>query len=161
MRLERSLGWMIGLQAAMGVVFALLAAVQLRPIFKRQDGAVARPRGLRALLARRRWRAHRPLGERPMLWKELHTGGARGLARFIGWMLALILGGLLLYYGTWYALGAFVELWESGYPVIGHPVVQHERHDFYRFLAWAIPLVYLFSAVAVAGACRGIDHVRA
>ncbi len=30
--------WMIGLQSAAGVVLALVAAVQLRPIFKRQDG---------------------------------------------------------------------------------------------------------------------------
>ena len=46
---------------------------------------------------RRLWR--RPaLGNRPMLWKELHTGGARGFARFIGFMLTVIGGGFLAYY---------------------------------------------------------------
>jgi ABC-type transport system involved in multi-copper enzyme maturation permease subunit len=148
---EESLCWMIALQAAAGVIFALLAAVQLRPIFKRQDGAVARPRGLRTMLARRRVRAHPPLGDRPMAWKELHTGGARGFARFVGWMLTLILGGLLLYYGVWYALWAFVEVWEHGYRVFGRPAFGQSRRDFLNFLEWVIPLIYVFSAVIIAG----------
>src|SRR5262249_54450370 len=113
---DESLLWMIGLQAAFGVVLALLAAVQLRPIFKRQDGAVARrPRGLRAWLTARRLRSHPPLGDRPMLWKELHAGRARGFARIVGWLLTLILGGLFLYNGVWYGLMAFVEMWDQGY----------------------------------------------
>jgi hypothetical protein len=149
---EESLRWMIVLQAAMGIVFALLAAVQLRPIFKRQEGTIARPRGLRVMLALRRLRAQRPLGERPMIWKELHTGGARGFARFIGWMLTLIFGGLVLYHGAWHALSAFVEMWEHGYRVIGNPAFVRERHDFWAFLHPVIPLIYLFCAVTIAGA---------
>ena len=111
---QETLLWMIGLQSASGVALAFLAAIQVRPIFKRQDGAVARPRGLRAILAARRLRSHRPLGDRPMLWKELHTGGARGFARIVGWLLTLVLGGLLLYYGGWYGLMAFLERWDGG-----------------------------------------------
>jgi hypothetical protein len=151
-RWQQSLGWMIGLQAAMGGVLAALAAIQLRPIFKRQEGRITRPRGLWTMLARRRWRAHRPLGDRPMLWKELHTGGARGFARFIGWMLTLILGGSLLYHGVPYAQRAFVEMWKHGYWPHGHPAFVHKRLVFYYFLNWVIPLIYLFAAVVVAGA---------
>jgi ABC-type transport system involved in multi-copper enzyme maturation permease subunit len=111
---EESLLWMIALQSSFGVLLATMAAVQLRPIFQRQDGAVAPPRGLRAMLAARRLRSLPPLADRPMIWKELHTGGARGFARIVGWLLTLVLGGLLLYYGVWYGLSAFLEMYDRG-----------------------------------------------
>jgi ABC-type transport system involved in multi-copper enzyme maturation permease subunit len=148
-----SLGWMIGLQAAFGVVLALLAAVQLRPIFKRQDGAVAGPRGLRAILAARRLRSLPPIGDRPMLWKELHTGGARGFARVIGWLLTVILGGLLFYYGAWYGLMAFLEMWELGYlRGLGWQLGGQERWKFFLLLKTVTPLLYLVWTLAIAGA---------
>jgi ABC-type transport system involved in multi-copper enzyme maturation permease subunit len=146
------LWWMIGLQAGTGVVLALLAAVQLRPVFKRQDGAVARPRGLRALLTSHRLRSHPPLGDRPMLWKELHTQRARGFARIVGWLLTLILGGLLLYHGAWYALMAFLEVWERGYGSGWGWMAHRGRWEFFGFLKVVIPLVYLLWALAIAGA---------
>ena len=145
---EESLLWMIGLQAGFGVVMAVLAALQLRPIFRRQDNAVARPRGIRAMLAARRLRSHRPPGDRPMMWKELHTGGASGLARIVGWLLTLILGGLLLYHGTWYGLMAFLEAWETWSVRLG----SHQyRHEFFDFLALSVPGIYLLGILAVAG----------
>jgi ABC-type transport system involved in multi-copper enzyme maturation permease subunit len=147
-----SLCWMIGLQAAAGVMLALLAAVQLRPIFKRQDGAVARPRGLRALLGRRRLRSHPPVSVRPMLWKELHTGGARGFARIVGWLLTLVLGGLLLYYATWYALMAYEEVRQYGYEWNGGWQAQQYRWRFYSLLTLDVPFLYLVGLLTVAGA---------
>ena len=50
-----------------------------------------------------------------MIWKELHTGGAKGFARFVGWVLTLVLGGLLVYYGVWMGLEAFLEMQVHGY----------------------------------------------
>src|SRR5262249_41620129 len=113
------ISWMIGLQLAFGSVLAVLAAWQLRPIFRRPDGGGgARAwRGLRPLLlSRRRLRfGRRPvLGDRPMLWKELHTGGARGFARFVGFLLTSIGGGLLAYYTVWHAGMAIAEMWDYG-----------------------------------------------
>jgi hypothetical protein len=143
---------MIGLQAAAGAVLAAIAAIQLRPIFKRQEGRIARPRGVGAILARGRARAHPSLGDRPMLWKELHTGGARGFARFVGWMLTLILGGLLLYHGVRHALWAFLEMREQGYWVVNLRTTQHSRLGFFYFLQSMIPVIYVFATVAIAGA---------
>jgi ABC-type transport system involved in multi-copper enzyme maturation permease subunit len=144
--------WMIGLQAASGVVLALLAAVQLRPVFKRQDGASARPRGLRAILAARRFRSHPPLGERPMLWKELHTGGARGFARIVGWLLTLVLGGLLLYYGVWYGLMAFLDMWDFRYWPRSGRWFARAQWEFYIYLKLVLPLLYLLGTLIIAGA---------
>jgi ABC-type transport system involved in multi-copper enzyme maturation permease subunit len=149
---QQTLCWMIAMQAAFGAVLAILAAVQLRPIFKRQDGAIARPRGLRALLAASRARSHRPLRDRPMIWKELHTGGARGFARFVGWVLTLILGGLLLYHGVWFGLMAFLEMWQYGYGRPGGWTIYQERFKFQWFLTVVVPLLYLLGILILAGA---------
>ncbi len=75
------IAWMTGLQLIFGLFLAVLAAVQLRPVFRRMDGgSEARAgRGLRSILmSQGRWRLHRrpTLGDRPVLWKEFHTGGA-------------------------------------------------------------------------------------
>jgi ABC-type transport system involved in multi-copper enzyme maturation permease subunit len=152
MKWARSLGWMIGLQVAAGAVLAALAAIQLRPVFKRQEGRLARPRGLRAMLARRRARAHPPVGDPPIFWKELHTGGARGFARFMAWMLTLILGGLLLYHGVQHAIWAFLEMREQGYWVVELRTTQYRRLEFFQFLQYIIPVIYLFATVVIAGA---------
>lgn len=148
---QESLLWMIGLQAAAGAVLALLAAVQVRPIFKRQDGAIARPRGLRSLLRTRRFRSLPPLGDRPMLWKEMHIGRARGFARIVGWLLILILGGLLLYGSVWYGSLAFLELWDHGYGREWGWASHSNRWFFKNFLTMVVPLVYLVGLVTLAG----------
>jgi ABC-type transport system involved in multi-copper enzyme maturation permease subunit len=150
---EQPFAWMIGLQAGAGLILALLAAVQLRPIFKRQDGAVRRTRGLRALLARRRWRWHRPVGERPMLWKELHTSRPRGFARLVGGLLVLILGGLLLYNGISFGRAAYDECITSNPNLPRNNWSTHwKRWAFEGFLGWVSPLVYVVGILTIAGA---------
>jgi ABC-type transport system involved in multi-copper enzyme maturation permease subunit len=144
--------WMMGLQLAAGVVLSGLAAVQLRPIFRRQDDTVRKSRGLRAILASRRLRSHPRLGDRPMLWKELHTSRAGGFARFVGGLLTLIAGGFLAYYAVWLGLNAFLELWKFGYGGRRDWETAEWRLVFHRFLAPIVPLLYLVGAVTVAGA---------
>ncbi len=145
---------MIGLQAALGLLLAILAAVQVRPIFRRQDDAPRR-RGIRAWLSARRARKHPPIGDRPMLWKELQTSRSGGLARGVGWLLTLVLGGLLLYNGVWLFLSAFVEMREYGYwPAWGSrlaPMQPDSRWFFLSFLQFVIPFIYLLGILIVAG----------
>jgi hypothetical protein len=149
--------WMIGLQLAFGLVLATLAALQLRPIFRRQDEEGG-PRALRRLrlklTARGRWRlGRRPsLANHPMHWKEIHTGGPRGFARFISFLLTLIVGGFFLYYTVWYATMAFVEMWEYGYfPSALNYERRIDRLKFYWLLRSGIPLIYLVGILGVAG----------
>ena len=152
------IAWMIGLQLALGLVLAILAALQLRPIFRRQDGggAIKALRGLRSMLERRgRWRLwHRPaLADRPMLWKELHTGGPRGFARFVGFLLTVIGGGFLAYYSFWYAVLAIGEMWDHGYFIsLFDYTTRTHRRAFFMFVQSVVPLLYLVALLAVAGA---------
>jgi ABC-type transport system involved in multi-copper enzyme maturation permease subunit len=149
-----SVGWMIGLQAVFGIFLALLAAWQLRPIFRRQDSDGKNAiRGLRSLFqpwSGRRLRRRRSPGDRPMVWKELCTGRARGLARFVAFMLTLIGGGFLAYWAVWYAVSAIQEMWERGYSSqFGFPSA---RDEFYWFLVFVVPLIYVVGILSVASA---------
>jgi len=155
--LLKLVGWMSGLQLTFGVVLAVLAAWQLRPIFRRQqsDGAVLANRGLRSILSsRRRWRfRRRPLiNDRPMLWKELHTGGASGLARFVAFLLTVIAGGFLAYWTVWYGVNAIQEMWENGYDSIWDYSSRKDRWAFHSFLHFVLPLLYIGGILAVGGA---------
>jgi ABC-type transport system involved in multi-copper enzyme maturation permease subunit len=146
---------MIGLEVAAGAILAILAAVQLRPVFQRQDGATGtlvrlrvRPKGRRA----RRFGARVVPADRPMLWKELQSGRARGLPRLIARLLTVIVGGFLAYYAVRYFALAYVELFQYGYRVRREWVTYHaNRLDFFTFLWAVIPLVYLIGIMTVAG----------
>jgi ABC-type transport system involved in multi-copper enzyme maturation permease subunit len=153
-----AVAWMMGLQLAFGLVLALLAAVQLRPIFRRQDGegGIRVLRGLRSMLkGRRRWRLwRRPgLADQPMLWKELYTGGPRGFARVVGFLLTLIGGGFLARYAIVFASQSIMEMWLYGNDMatFDHTEQQH-RVEFYWFLRVVAPLLYVVVMLAVAGA---------
>jgi ABC-type transport system involved in multi-copper enzyme maturation permease subunit len=148
--------WMIGLQAAFGVVLSALAAWQLRPIFRRQGGEGGRAtRALRWLLQpwhQRRFRRPRIPGERPVIWKELHTGHARGLTRLVAVLLTLIGGGFLAYWAVWYGFNALLEMWETHDASSWGYTSQPDRWAFYWFLVGSVPLIYLVGILAVASA---------
>jgi ABC-type transport system involved in multi-copper enzyme maturation permease subunit len=155
--------WMIGLQLAFGLVLALLAAWLLRPVFRHQEGAAA---GAPSRLHTARWLWHSrryPVpDDRPMLWKELCTGRARGFVRFLGLALTALGGTFLAYYAIWYAALAIAECCEYGYtPTFAQDgtyaqtmLSQHatERYSFYLFLVAVVPFVYIVGILTVAGA---------
>jgi ABC-type transport system involved in multi-copper enzyme maturation permease subunit len=156
--------WMIGLQLSCGAVLACLASIQLRPLFRRQQGAgeVRRAPWLTGVLRPRRFGGLPAVGDRPMLWKERHTGGPRGFARLISIVLSLAGGGLLAYYSIRFGAPAVAEWWDYG-PVLppfprswngyGYPWQEWvERWRFLSFISGVVPLVYLVAVVRVAGA---------
>jgi hypothetical protein len=105
------------------------------------------------LTARVRWRlGRRRMANRPMLWKELHTGGPRGFARVIGFLLTLIIGGFVAYYTVWYATLAFAEMWDYGYYPSGYQYASLTyRVQFYAFLRYVLPLIYVIGILGVTG----------
>jgi ABC-type transport system involved in multi-copper enzyme maturation permease subunit len=173
--------WMMGLQLAFGLILALVASCQLRPIFRRQ-GSEGGVRAIRQFSFRRRRRIHqgtagvveislarepqprpstrrrwrlrrRPaLGDRPMLWKELYTGGPRGFTRFIGFVLTVIGGGFLFYYAVWLGSLAIGEMRDFGATSQTDWYTWGNRAAFQSFLRGVIPLVYMIGILGVAGA---------
>jgi ABC-type transport system involved in multi-copper enzyme maturation permease subunit len=146
---------MIGLQVPVGALLALLAAMQLRPIFQRQDGGVSAPKRLRVRAKSRRAQQLEarvvPAGC-PMLWKELLPGRARGLPRLIGRLLTIIIGGFLAYYAVRYFNLAYAELFQYGYRVRREAAAYHmNRVEFFTFIWAVIPFLYLIGIMTVAG----------
>jgi hypothetical protein len=87
-----------------------------------------------------------------MLWKELHTGGPRGLARFVGFLLTVIGGGFLVYYGVWLAMMAVMEVWDYGFLSWSDYSRGMYRIQFRYFLDFVVPMLYILAMLAMAGA---------
>jgi ABC-type transport system involved in multi-copper enzyme maturation permease subunit len=88
-----------------------------------------------------------------MLWKELFTSRARGLARLVAVLLTLVVGVFLLYWSLWFGGMAFLEMWQYGYASsqqYGDPAM--ERSRFLWFLWFVVPLLYVAGILSVAGA---------
>jgi hypothetical protein len=157
---------MIALQLAFGLILTGLAAGQLRPVFRHQEEVGERLLDrLHAVSSVCRWHVLRkrsgPVPDnRPMLWKELHTGGPRGLARFIGLVLTTAGGAFLAYYTIRHGALAIEECWKYGHGPTRVQATPYglpssnwqatERESFYDFLVVAMPLIYLVGALAVA-----------
>jgi ABC-type transport system involved in multi-copper enzyme maturation permease subunit len=147
---------MIQCQLGAGILLAILAAFQVRPVFRAQQGGGGKRRLLAALFSPRRpsrlW--SRPtLGDQPMLWKELFTSRARGFTRFVALLVTLIAGGFLLYYTLWFGILAFLEMRDQGDSIqsgFWYPAIHHWQ--FYWFLRTAVPVVYVAGILSVAGA---------
>jgi ABC-type transport system involved in multi-copper enzyme maturation permease subunit len=172
--------WMMGIQLACGLMLAFLAALQLRPIFRRQDGQstkwafwmlfrTCRSRVRRAITAAgkgwpipasydvpisrpRRYPWRRPtLGDHPMLWKELYTGRPRGFARLIGIVLSLIGGGFLAYYTFWLGSLAISEMWDYREALRSDYMAWTQRTSFMWFLYGVVPIMYILGIIDIAG----------
>ena len=102
---------------------------------------------------RRRSFWNRPaLGNRPMLWKELYTSRPGRLARFVGFLLALIGGGLLAYHTHSMASLAIQEIWDYGNAPRADYTAWAHRTAFMWFLHGIVPLLYVIGILGVAGA---------
>jgi len=93
-----------------------------------------------------------------MLWKELFTSRARGFARFVGFLVALVGGGTLLYYTIWFGALAFLEQWDlggrggMGNQPGGFLMFSTHRWQFRAYLQVVLPFVYIAGILSVAGA---------
>ncbi len=88
-----------------------------------------------------------------MMWKELQTGGPRGLARWVGFLLTVIGGGFLVYYFVWYAMNAVWEMWEFGYQGTTpfNSTFRSQRWHLQSYLFFAVPMCYVLAILGVSG----------
>jgi ABC-type transport system involved in multi-copper enzyme maturation permease subunit len=149
--------WMIGLQSGLGLLMVGLAVVRLRPAYRAQEA------GPRFSLARlRRWRVRftklPPCGDDPMHWKELHTSRSGGIARLVGLLATVVLGGLLIY-GTYGTARPAIEEALLGHPVggpwgWGTPTTMY-RWQFNAYLSIVTPLIFVVYILGVASGAAG------
>jgi hypothetical protein len=114
-QLFRILVQMMALQVAGTAILTALAILRLRPAHRAIAGfdRQARRKARRRLVWRLRPRP--PVGDEPILWREMYTSRESGLIKAFTWF---IFGGLMIGLAAgmfYYARPAFVELWRHGY----------------------------------------------
>jgi hypothetical protein len=87
-----------------------------------------------------------------MIWKELYTNRARGLARLVSFLLTVVGGGFLAYWTVWYAVNAIVEVWRAERWSPWGYTTQPDRWVFCWFLVSVVPLIYLLGILVVPSA---------
>ncbi|HZW34908.1 MAG TPA: ABC transporter permease subunit, partial [Isosphaeraceae bacterium] len=133
-------GRMIGIQLLGALLVTIVAIARLRAA----DRALAS--GDRSLLRRERrrpvWRlwSRPPVGDDPILWREMYTARGNGLMKAIGWLLNAGCLAVLAYATSCFAAPAVREAWEHGYPLAVSDVNRPEFNLFLRiFLPGAGP----------------------
>jgi ABC-type transport system involved in multi-copper enzyme maturation permease subunit len=146
-----AIGWFCGLQMLMGAAFVAAAVWRLRPSFRKSGGELrAFSRSMRGRI--RRAQRRRPIGDDPMLWKEIRVGRQGGMlkviARFVG---LLVLAGLG--YGV-YRLGgpAASELYRHGYAWVTRGESRETYNMFTRTVMILLSGAWVIGVAAVAAA---------
>jgi len=177
-----AVAWMCGLQVAGGALFLLWAIAWLRSAYRWSVSGDHHDLAARLTRPGWRWRPKPPVGDDPILWRELHTARAGLLARMLGLVIWLGFYGILTYVTLFFARPALVEVWHHGYRsgitsaerpewnlairffiagVEASPPADLARTDFNLYLRFiTTPLVFLITLVATGMAGEGIVSER-
>ncbi len=177
-----AVAWMCGLQVAGGTLLLLWAIARLRSAYRRSVSGDHQNLAARLTRPGWRWRPKPPVGDDPILWRELHTSRAGLLAKALGLLVWLGFYGILTYVTLFFARPALIEVWRHGYlsgvtsaerpewnlairffltGVDVSPPADLARTDFNLYLRLiTTPLVFLITLVATGMAGEGIVSER-
>ncbi len=154
--------YMMALQIGAGLMFLAFAVWRLRPVFKVQDGSIGRRfmgMPLPGTLRRIRLFGRKPVSDRAMLWKEMHTSRTNFAAQIVGIAIALFSAGAVGYWTWLFATDAIAERFVGPYDALDpdyaifSPYSQYPRRaEFSLFLRWITASV---GVVAILGAAVG------
>jgi hypothetical protein len=159
-RIERDLGWMIGLQLIAGILLTFWAVARLRPASRRLEervGATSRKRSRRkpGILHRRP-----PCGDDPMTWKERHAGRPRSWPALLAGLIVLAsFAALLVLLGIYLAVPAFLEWRAEGFRATGPRVMRDLFNS--ALMLWSGVMGFIYLLVLSGQAAEGIVLERA
>jgi ABC-type Na+ efflux pump permease subunit len=180
--LVEAVAWMSGLQVVAGTLLVVLAIARLRSAYRHNVGGESK--GFLRQLVRPgwRWRPKPPVGDDPILWREMNTSRASLLGKAAGAVIILGIYGTLGYVTVFFAAPALNEVWRHGYGAGAttasppdwnimvrfflsgygvNPPVDIARTEFNIFLRFAtIPLTFLLTLVAAGMASESINSER-
>jgi ABC-type Na+ efflux pump permease subunit len=110
-----AVAWMSGLQLAGGAVLVLWAIARLRSAYRLNVSDDGTSLAARLIRPGWRWRPKSPVGDDPILWREMNTSRAGLLAHVLGLIVYLGLFGILAYTTFFFARPAMIEVWRNGY----------------------------------------------
>lgn len=142
------LGAMAALQIVYGTAMIAAASALLRPSYKLREGGYWSARRSRPAKIQVDRRPRFACGDDPMIWKELIRPRGPAFQKPLGFAIALMLGGLLLWATLDYAWPALLEVAADGYGVAPSGSARSRFQFYLRIVATGIYLVY---ALGVAG----------
>jgi ABC-type Na+ efflux pump permease subunit len=127
-----AVAWMSGLQLAGGTALVIWAAARLRSAYRRNVSGDSRSVLARLTRPGWRWRPKPPVGDDPILWREMNVARAGFLGKLAGLLITLAMYSVLSYVTFFYARHAVIELWRHGYRA-GITTAEPEWNIFIRF----------------------------
>jgi len=155
--LLHTFAWMMGLQVTYGVLFVVIALLQLRRVNRNDGGGrvAARFAGLRR---GRRLMPRPECGDDAMLWKECFVSRTSLVVKIATIAVSVVMICGLAYFTYGFARPAFTELVAYGYGTHG---VESARDEFNGFLRFVCTLTYVLIGMAIAtGASSGFTSER-
>ena len=178
-----AVAWMSGLQVAGGALLVIGSIARLRSAYRLNVSGDSQ--SLAARLTRPGWRLRPrpPVGDDPILWREMTTSRAGLLGKAVGLVISLGIYGTLGYVTYFFGRPALIEVWHHGYrsgitsaerpewnilirffmsgPDVNPPVdvARTEFNVFLRYLT--TPIVFLVTMIAAGNAAEGIVSERA
>jgi ABC-type transport system involved in multi-copper enzyme maturation permease subunit len=141
--------WMIGLQAGASVLFLLVAAWRLRPVFRRQEESQPRRTWFATRARPSRWLNRPECGSDAMLWKERHFARTDVFTKLVLLPATIILT-VYVILGARFdetVVHSFSSVWRTGYAASTRETL--ELHDA---LCATSPLYLALWMLAAAGA---------
>jgi ABC-type transport system involved in multi-copper enzyme maturation permease subunit len=129
--LIESVVWMMGLQGAGTVLFLTGSIVRLRPAYRANVSGEARAGIRERRRPVRRIRTRPPVGDDPILWREIYTSQSSSLMNAIGVLINLAFLAALGYATYYYAKPALLEVWQHGF---GRSLASDARPEFNLFI---------------------------
>ena len=110
-----AVAWMSGLQVAAGVLLIVLAIVRLRPAYRRSFGGRQPERGRAAHPSWLALAPKPPVGDDPILWREMNLARSGLLTKAFGLVITLGMYCTLGYVTYVFSRPALIEVWRHGY----------------------------------------------
>jgi ABC-type Na+ efflux pump permease subunit len=110
-----AVAWMSGLQVAGGTLLLVLAIVRLRSAYRHNVSGESKGFLRRLVRPGWRWRPRPPVGDDPILWREMTGSRASLLSKATSAVIILGIYGTLGYLTFFFARPALIEVWHHGY----------------------------------------------
>jgi ABC-type transport system involved in multi-copper enzyme maturation permease subunit len=177
-----AVAWMSALQVAGGAFLVLLAIARLRSAYRHNVSGESKGFLRRLVRPGWRWRKKPPVGDDPILWREMNTSRASLLGTAVGGLIGLGILGTIGYVTYFLARPALIEVWRHGYGagittvespdwnimirffMSGYgvnPPADIARTDFNSYLRFATtPLIFLLTLIAAGMSSEAIISER-
>ena len=178
-----AVAWMGGLQVGAGTLLIVWAIVRLRSAYRLNVSGDSQSLAARLTRPGWRWWPKPPVGDDPILWREINVSRSGLLGTVIGLIISLGFTGVLVYVTYFFARPALIEVWRHGYasgitsaerpewnlwfrffmPEYGvNSAADIARTEFNLYLRQTTPMfIFLIMLIAAAMASEGIVSERA